>query len=81
MYSDDVENPFTSTQLPDRELYIRWLQVSAYLPAMQFSFLPWQYDAEVVRIARKYVTVHEEVVTPLVLEAAREAVKFGGSAY
>jgi len=29
---------------------------------MQFSFTPWQYDDEVVAIARKYVTLHETVV-------------------
>jgi alpha-glucosidase (family GH31 glycosyl hydrolase) len=33
--------------LPNRELYIRWLQMSAYLSAMQFSFAPWDSDEEV----------------------------------
>ncbi|XP_052801466.1 myogenesis-regulating glycosidase-like [Mya arenaria] len=73
----DGTNPFTTTELPDRELYIRWLEVTAYLPAMQFSFVPWQYDAEVVRIARKYVQIHEDVVTPIVLREAKEAQETG----
>ena len=47
-------------------------QVSAYLPAMQFSFVPWQYDDEVIDIARDFVRIHEEVVTPIVLEAAKD---------
>lgn len=33
--------------LPDRELYIRWLELSAFMPAMQFSIPPWVYDNEV----------------------------------
>lgn len=35
--------------LPDRELYIRWLELSAFMPAMQFSIPPWAYDDEVNR--------------------------------
>jgi len=45
------------TVLPDRELYIRWTELSAFLPAMQFSVVPWQYDEETVSIARKF-TIH-----------------------
>ncbi|XP_060065783.1 myogenesis-regulating glycosidase-like [Ylistrum balloti] len=56
--------------LPERELYIRWLQLTAYLPAMQFSFVPWDYDDEVVEVALHFVKIHEEVVTPILLQAA-----------
>ena len=72
-YNGDVDNPFLETVLPDRELYIRWLEVTAYLPAMQFSFVPWQYDEEVAIIARKYVKIHEDIVTPIILDAAKSA--------
>ena len=61
------------TVLPERELYIRWLEVTAYLPAMQFSFVPWDYDDEVVQIAQKMVKIHESLVTPILLRAAKEA--------
>lgn len=69
-YVYEAENPFKATELPDRELYIRWLEVTAYMPAMQFSFVPWQYDQEVIAIAKKYVKIHEDIVTPMVLDAA-----------
>ncbi|XP_045209932.2 myogenesis-regulating glycosidase-like [Mercenaria mercenaria] len=77
VYDDTVENPFINTELPDRELYIRWLELTAYMPAMQFSFVPWQYDKEVIEIARKYVKIHEDTVTPIIIEASEKSQKTG----
>lgn len=34
-------------ETPSKELFIRWAQANALLPAMQFSLLPWDYDQEV----------------------------------
>ncbi|XP_070532691.1 myogenesis-regulating glycosidase-like [Ptychodera flava] len=67
----------SKTVFPERELFIRWMQLTAYLPSMQFSLSPWQYDDEVVEIALKMVQVHEDIVTPIVLKAAREATVSG----
>ena len=61
--------------LPERELYIRWLQMSAYLPSMQFSFVPWDYDNEVVKIARNMVRAHQDVVTPILLSLETDVKK------
>ena len=47
---------------PLRELYIRWLELSAFLPCMQFSISPWQYDDEVVEIAQRFTNLHRTVV-------------------
>ncbi|XP_051924782.1 myogenesis-regulating glycosidase-like isoform X1 [Hippocampus zosterae] len=63
--------------LPDRELYIRWLELSAFMPAMQFSIPPWFYDDEVVDIARKFTKLHETLVAPRVLELAHEVLSTG----
>ena len=35
--------------IPERELYVRWLEVCALLPVIQFSVPPWQYDTEVIK--------------------------------
>lgn len=42
-----VGDLYSNHGLPDRELYIRWLELSAFMPAMQFSIPPWAYDEEV----------------------------------
>ncbi|XP_078702737.1 myogenesis-regulating glycosidase-like [Branchiostoma floridae x Branchiostoma belcheri] len=65
-------------QLPDRELYIRWMGISTFMPTMQFSIAPWQYgagdDEEVIRIARKFLEIHERDVYPQLVTFANEAV-------
>ncbi|XP_032827542.2 myogenesis-regulating glycosidase-like [Petromyzon marinus] len=66
--------------IPERELYIRWLELSAFMPAMQFSVPPWLYDEEVVAIARKFTALREEVVAPIVMAVARAAAQAGGAA-
>ncbi|XP_048874584.1 myogenesis-regulating glycosidase isoform X2 [Brienomyrus brachyistius] len=66
-----------SGKLPDRELYIRWLELSAFMPSMQFSIPPWEYDADVIEIARRFTALHESIVAPRVLELAGEVLATG----
>ncbi|XP_029437148.1 myogenesis-regulating glycosidase [Rhinatrema bivittatum] len=62
---------------PDRELYIRWLELSAFMPSMQFSIPPWLYSKEVIEIAQKFTELHESLVAPLLLELAGEVTDTG----
>lgn len=32
---------------PSKELFVRWAQANAFMPSLQFSLLPWEYDDEV----------------------------------
>ncbi|XP_015683819.1 myogenesis-regulating glycosidase-like [Protobothrops mucrosquamatus] len=64
-------------QIPDRELYLRWLELSAFMPSMQFSIPPWLYDKEVIEIALKFTKLHESLVAPLLLELAGEITTTG----
>lgn len=38
---------FDSSKLPSKEMFIRWLQANVFMPTLQFSFAPWDYDNEV----------------------------------
>ncbi|KOB70265.1 Glycosyl hydrolase family 31 protein [Operophtera brumata] len=44
--------------LPTKELFIRWVQANTFLPAMQYSYVPWNFDNETVEISRKYTELH-----------------------
>ncbi|KAL3847851.1 hypothetical protein ACJMK2_018742 [Sinanodonta woodiana] len=76
-YGEDPLIAYAQTVLPSKELFIRWIQVTAYLPAMQFSFVPWQYDQETIDIAEKFVKIHQDIVTPILLEASKDAIERG----
>ncbi|EOB00719.1 putative family 31 glucosidase KIAA1161, partial [Anas platyrhynchos] len=66
-----------AVEIPDRELYVRWLELSAFMPSMQFSIPPWLYDKQVVEIAQKFTELHESLVAPLLLELAGEVTDTG----
>lgn len=46
---------------PDAELLVRWTQLSALLPAMQFSVPPWSFDETANQICRRYALLHQEL--------------------
>uniref|UniRef100_A0A0A9ZJ17 Putative family 31 glucosidase KIAA1161 n=1 Tax=Lygus hesperus TaxID=30085 RepID=A0A0A9ZJ17_LYGHE len=45
---------------PDKELFIRWVELNAFLPIMQFSYHPWTFDEETINITRRYIELHYE---------------------
>lgn len=52
--------------VPEKELYIRWLQWATFAPALRFHALshlhaPWTYDAETESIALFYARVRERL--------------------
>ena len=58
---------------PEKELYVRWLQLSVFLPVMQFSIPPWVYnDTELAEYAKKLISYHECFTKTYILPAANQ---------
>ena len=47
---------------PNRDLFIRWMQLSACMPSMRYTIKPWTYDQEVVEAARNLTDFHSKHV-------------------
>ena len=63
---------------PSAELFVRWVQLTAFLPLMQFSLVPWdeRLAPDVPEITRRYVDVHQALV-PRILALVDEALTTG----
>ncbi|VVC95951.1 unnamed protein product [Leptidea sinapis] len=76
-------NATNSTQengiaLPEKELYMRWLQMATFLPVMKFTHLPSKYnDERVLEMAKNLTLLRQKLVTPLLLKYKREALEEG----
>lgn len=42
-----LDGSLNGTVLPSKELFIRWLQANVFMPSLQYSFVPWDFDDEV----------------------------------
>lgn len=59
-----------------KELFIRWLQVNVFMPSIQFSYVPWDFDDEAIEISRVFTKLHADY-TNVIMEAMHNAVKTG----
>ncbi|CAG5059005.1 unnamed protein product [Parnassius apollo] len=62
--------------IPTKELFIRWVQANTFLPAMQYSYVPWNFDNETIAICKKYTDLHAEYAEQI-YEAMRASVAEG----
>ena len=60
----------------EKELYIRWMQVNVFLPGVQFSKTPWDFDAETVSIVRDLLAIRASLNTVL-MDAFNNVTKTG----
>jgi len=61
---------------PTAELMIRWTQLNALMPVMQFSIKPWDFGSRCAGICRRYADLHLEF-TPLFEELAEKVTATG----
>jgi hypothetical protein len=55
--------------LSDKELFIRWLEITTFMPSIQYSISPWQYEDEEVSAISKYWTdFHREIIAPIYID-------------
>lgn len=66
--------------VPTGELIVRWTQANAFMPSMQFSYLPWDYDTQVdfdiEGIVKEYVQMHAEY-SPRIIAAMNQSIENG----
>jgi len=58
------------------EMMIRWTQLNALLPAIQFSLAPWDYGKESEELCRRYANLHTEYASRI-FALAEEATRTG----
>ncbi|MBK9715179.1 MAG: glycoside hydrolase [Kouleothrix sp.] len=61
---------------PDAELLVRWTQLSALLPALQFSIPPWAFDDATDAICLRYSQLHEQIA-PYIQSQIDETLRSG----
>ena len=71
-----VQTMDTGDPLPTDELMVRWTEVSAFLPILQFSYYPWNYAAATADAVLVYAKLHKALQGYL-CESAAEAGKNG----
>lgn len=60
------------------ELFIRWLQANTFMPAIQFSLVPWDYNdgGKTTDISKKFTALHAEY-TDVIMAAMNQSVVAG----
>ena len=63
-----------------KELYIRWMQMAAFLPVMHFSIPPWAFNSnEIVTYAKSLVDFHSWFVDECIIPLLKDMVTNGVS--
>jgi len=58
------------------DIMIRWTQLNALLPSMQFSLAPWDYGVDSTELCRRFANLHVDFA-PKILEIARDSITKG----
>lgn len=61
---------------PSKELFLRWLQANVFMPSLQFSYVPWNFDNETINISKKFTKLHTDYA-PKIIERFKLATTTG----
>ncbi|KAJ8684313.1 hypothetical protein QAD02_020105 [Eretmocerus hayati] len=75
-YVSGVYGEFDTSMLPPKEMFIRWLQANVFMPSIQYSFVPWDFDDETIEICKNFTQLHEQI-SPKIIEIMKKAVETG----
>lgn len=56
-----VQTLVSGMPLPTDEFFVRWVEVSAFMPIVQFSYFPWNYGPDVAQISLAYAELHKTI--------------------
>lgn len=43
-----LDGSLNGTELPSKEMFVRWLQANVFMPSLQYSFVPWDFNDDSV---------------------------------
>ncbi|XP_062318699.1 SITS-binding protein [Osmerus eperlanus] len=79
---DAVGGSWSGDLVTDEELFIRWLEIAAFLPVLSFHTPPWVCGEDrVLNLTRAYIAHHQEFVAPLIERYAEEWQQTGDPIY
>ncbi|XP_016888435.1 SITS-binding protein isoform X2 [Cynoglossus semilaevis] len=79
---DAVGGSLSVDLVTDEELFIRWLEIAAFLPVISFHTAPWAFgEDQILNLTRTYITKHQMDVVPLIEKYAEEWQTTGNPIY
>lgn len=60
------------SEIPSKDLYLRWIELVIFLPVVQFTIAPGDYDQEVIDTVYRLFAIREKLVLPIYHEALEQ---------
>ena len=54
-------------ELPSEELFIRWMQLSTFFPAMKYTVKPWHYGEDAINASKNLTKFHQDTIIDLII--------------
>ena len=54
-----MQTASSQSPLATDEMMVRWAEIHAFMPAMQFSYWPWNYASSTAEVIRQYACLHK----------------------